>query len=199
MKYPQVVERLLRLVNRLPGVGRKTAERYVFDFLLSWKMGDIQELSTVLLQMRESVGTCPICGCLSEAGKCYICSDTRREKEILCIVSSPKDVFTIENTQEFHGVYHVLQGLLSPLDGRGQEALRLDSLRKRVQENSVKEIIIAVDSTLEGDTTALVLKEELADLPVTVYRPAFGIPVGSSLEYVDGGSLARAIAGRSLF
>lgn len=122
-----------------------------------------------------------------------------RRRDVLCVVGSPKEVYTLENTREFAGLYHVLPSLLSPLDGRGEEKLNLPKLISRIQKGEVRELILALDSSLEGDATCLFLKEKLSALPIKVSRLAFGIPVGSSLEFVDGGTLARALSARGSF
>ncbi|HXF29187.1 MAG TPA: recombination mediator RecR [Chlamydiales bacterium] len=199
MKYPRVLEQLIRLMQKLPGVGRKTAERYAFDLVLSWQPDELSQLSHLLIQAKAEIRRCNVCGALTDEVDCLFCSDTTRTKDVLCIVSSPREIFHMEATREFRGLYHVLGGLLSPLDGRGEEVLELPRLTARLENQNIKEIVLALDSTLEGDTTALYLKRALESYPVQVSRLAFGIPVGSSLEYVDGGTLARAFMGRASF
>jgi recombination protein RecR len=198
MQYPQNLERLFSFLRRLPGVGRRTAERYGFDLLLHWSKEEINGLSAALESL-ETIACCEVCGCLKDHAHCLFCFSPRRTKELLCIVASPREVFTIEQTGEFRGVYHVISGLLSPLDGRGAQEIGLEKLIARLQEGEIKEVIVALDSSLEGDTTALFLKDELSRFPITVSRPAFGIPVGSALEYVDGGTLARAFVARNKY
>ncbi|MDB6081567.1 MAG: recR [Chlamydiia bacterium] len=199
MKYPLAIEKLVRLLQNLPGVGRRTAERYAFNFLLEWEGEELFELSGLLSEMQSTIKQCSICSALTDSAECVFCSDSLRRRDVLCIVSSPREVFSIENTKEYRGLYHVLGGLLSPLDGRGDEVLELHKLTARLASQEIKEIVLALDSTLEGDTTSLYLKQELEAYPVTVSRLAFGLPVGSSLEYVDGGTLARAFLGRATF
>jgi recombination protein RecR len=199
MRYPQSLEKLLSHLQMLGGVGRRTAERYAFDFLLDWKEHEIHDFVACLNEARRSLTQCPICGALQDGEKCLFCADTTRRRDLLCIVATPREVFSIESTREFSGLYHVLGALLSPLDGRGEELLQLDKLTNRLHSTPIKEVVLALDSTLEGDTTALYLKQQLEMLPVKVSRLAFGIPVGSCLEYVDGGTLARAFLGRSVF
>lgn len=197
MQYPKSIERLCSLLHKLPGVGRRTSERYAFDLLLHWSEKERCDLERALTEL-TGVGFCQTCGSISE-GACSFCQNPGRRQDQLCIVASAKEVFTLEQTREYSGLYHVLKGLLSPLDGRGEEALGLESLFARIKTDGVKEIILALDSSLEGDATCLFLKEELKAFPVSVSRLAFGIPVGSSLEYVDGGTLARALSARSSF
>jgi recombination protein RecR len=199
MKYPHHLEKVLRMFNKLPGVGRKTAERYAFDLLLEWKKHEIDDFSDALSELQTTMSFCSECGALQEGSICPICSDDARRKELVCIVASPREVFAMEATGEYRGSYHVLGALLSPLDGRGEELLNIAKIIHRIQTKGVKEVILALDSTLEGDATALYLKQELEGLPISISRLAFGIPVGSSLEYVDGGTLARAFLGRAHF
>lgn len=199
MKYPFHFEKILRMLHKLPGVGRRTAERYAFDLLLEWKKSEIEEFAHTLSELKSAISQCQECGALQEGASCPICSDGARRKELVCIVASPREVFAMEATGEYRGCYHVLGALLSPLDGRGEELLNLPKIIRRIQTGGVKEVILALDSTLEGDATALYLKQELENLPVSISRLAFGIPVGSSLEYVDGGTLARAFLGRAHF
>ena len=195
MKYPSYLNRLIDSLRTLPGVGGRTAERFAFQ-MLTWSDAKLQELSGVIGGLAEAIAHCPTCGCLMEE-RCDYCDGEKRESNILCIVGSPKDVFAIEETGEYRGFYHVLDGLLSPLEGRGAEVLRLDRLAPRLDQ--MKEAIIALDSTVDGDATALYLKRELEHHQVHVSRLAFGLPMGSPLDYVDGGTLARAFSGRRTF
>jgi recombination protein RecR len=179
-------------------VGNKTAERYAFH-LLDWKKEEIIALSEAIVTLTTQVHTCEECGCFRDREGCRFCTPLRAAEGSLCIIASPRDLFPIEATGEQKGLYHVLGGLLSPLDGIGPEAFNLSSLKERLQKHSVEEVVIALDSTIEGDATALFLKSELESLPVAISRLAFGLPMGSSLEYVDGGTLARALASRNPF
>ncbi len=196
MRYPASIEKLQRLLQKLPGVGKRTAERFAFDFVLEWKPEEVRDIINLLSDVKSNIIKCVQCGALTENGRCLFCTDAARRSDVLCVVATAREVFHIENTREFRGLYHVLGTLLSPLDGRGEELLQLDKLLRRLHAAEVREVIIALDSTLEGDTTALFLKEQLEKYPIKVSRLAFGIPVGSSLEYVDGGTLARAFIGR---
>ncbi len=199
MRYPIAIEKLMRLLNKLPGVGRRTAERYAFDFLLQWKDEELVDIQSLLQEIKASIKKCDVCGSLTDADNCHFCSDTTRRRDLLCIVGSCREVYAIESTKEFRGTYHVLSALLSPLDGRGEEVLELGKITNRILSSEITEVIVALDSTLEGDTTSLFLKQHLEQFPVKVSRLAFGIPVGSALEYVDGGTLARAFLGRATF
>jgi recombination protein RecR len=199
MKYPLPIEKLMRALQRLPGVGRRTAERYAFDLALDWEKEELDLLQGALSDAKEHLTTCPICGALKDGQECFFCQDTRRRKDLLAIVATAREVFALEATGEYRGQYHVLGSLLSPLDGRGDERLRMAPLFSRLQKGEIKEVVFALDSTLEGDATALFLKEQLEPFSLSISRLAFGIPVGSSLEYVDGGTLARAFLGRATF
>lgn len=197
-KYPLELLMLISFFKKLPGVGNKTAERFAFQ-LLNWQEGDLNSFSETLGTLKEKIHHCTECGCLKETDSCSFCDITKRDTHILCITASAKDVYAIEETRTFRGLYHVIGGLLSPLDGRTPDSLYLSGLKKRLSSLPIKEIIIAFDSTLEGDATALFLKEELAAMGLSVSRLAFGLPMGSSLDYVDGSTLARALTGRNSF
>lgn len=197
-KYPHQLLILISYLKKLPGVGTKTAERLAFH-LLSWQSDELKNFSTVLADLKEKLLHCQECGCLMDEQKCPFCTAHVKDPHLLCVISSSKDVYAIEETHTYQGLYHVLGGLLSPLEGKSVEHLNLPKLKERIVRHQIKEIIIALDSTLEGDATALYLKEELAKWGVTTSRLAFGLPMGSSLDYVDGGTLARAFLGRHTF
>lgn len=198
MRYPDYFLKLIQVLKKLPGVGSKSAERFAFH-LLDWSDHQLNELGNTIKGIRQHLTYCPECGCLVGSTACGLCDLTKRDTDTLCIISSARDVFSIEETHEYRGLYHVLGGVLSPLDKKGPEHLRIPQLKKRLQDLPIKEIVIALDSTLEGDATSLYLKQELASYPQQISRLAFGLPMGSSLDYVDGGTLARALAGRNLF
>lgn len=198
MQYPRRLEKIFSLLQKLPGVGRRTAQRYAFDMLLRWSEANLEDFQAAINELK-SLHLCSECGCLADDAKCLYCSNPVRRQDQLCIVSSPKEVFTLESTREYSGLYHVLSGLLSPLDGRGEEKLGLSKLVSRISNGQICEVILALDSSLEGDATCLFLKEKLEFLPIKISRLAFGIPVGSSLEFVDGGTLARALSARGSF
>lgn len=198
MNYPKPLLQLISALRFLPGVGGRTAERYAFN-LLGWDEAQLTELARLITTCKKGLPLCETCGCLSDQEGCLICKDAGRDQTKLCVLSSLKDVYAIEQTGQFQGVYHVLKGLLSPLAGRTLQDVGVDLLIKRVEENGIKEIIIALDSTVEGDVTSLHIKRELAGKDVTISRLAFGLPMGSSLEYVDGGTLALALSGRRSF
>jgi recombination protein RecR len=198
MRYPPHLLKLIEVLKRLPGVGNKSAERFAFH-LLTWPEEQLRELGRVVSATKEQLKQCAICGCLMGEEGCSFCDLSQRDTSVMCVIASPRDVFSIEETHEYYGLYHVLGGVLSPLEQRGPEHLSLYKLKERLQNLQVKEIIIALDSTLEGDATALFLKQELATYPLQISRLAFGLPMGSALDYVDGGTLARAFAGRGSF
>lgn len=198
MRYPDHLLKLIQVLKRLPGVGNRSAERFAFH-LLGWTEEQLQELSSVVSETKNQLQHCTECGCLIGIEGCHFCHSTRRNRALLCVLASPRDVFAIEETHTFDGYYHVLGGVLSPLERKGPEHLSIGKLKERLATHPIKEIVIALDSTLEGDATALYLKQELSHFPVQISRLAFGLPMGSSLDYVDGGTLARALAGRGHF
>lgn len=197
-EYPSQILTLIAYLKKLPGVGRKTAERFAF-YLLEWTDEDLIKFSSQLKELKEKVVPCEECGCLKDAEKCPFCMSTNRDPSSLCLVSSPRDVYALEETRAFKGLYHVIGGLLSPLEGRNIEHLHLEKLEKRLAKHSIDEVIIAFDSTLEGDATALFLKEKLDKLGIKTTRLAFGLPMGSSLDFVDFGTLEKAFTGRQQF
>lgn len=197
-KYPPELNTLIAYLKKLPGVGTKTAERFAFHFL-EWPDHEIKEIACHLNSLKEKIQHCPQCRCLCDQTGCSFCNNPQRNPAQLCIISSAKDAYSLEETGAFRGHYHVIGGLLSPIDGKTPEHLNLDKLQTRVTQLGVKEIIIALDSTLEGDTTALYLKEQIQAWGIHVSRLAFGLPLGSSLDFVDGGTLARALTARQLF
>jgi len=195
-KYPEALRLLISHLKKLPGVGMRTAERFAFE-LLRWKSTELAAFGHQVATLSESVLVCNTCGCLkNQESACPFCNASTRDASSLCILSSPRDVYAIEDTKVFKGLYHVIEHLLSPLDGRHALSLRIDRIVERIEQHGVKEVILAFDSTLEGDTTALYLKEQLAKHAVSISRLAFGLPVGSTLEYIDGGTLTRALFGR---
>lgn len=195
MKYPTDLQTLITLLRKLPGVGSKSAERYAFA-LLEWKEKDLLNIASLLGTIRARIQSCADCGCIMDSGHCPFC--TKRDS-CLCIIAHAKDAYAIEDTHSYTGYYHVIETLLSPLDGRTPDQLNLDKLTQRIQTLQIKEVIIALDSTLEGDATALYLKQHLDALGLSVTRLAFGMPMGSTLDYIDEGTLSLAISGRRRF
>lgn len=197
MQYPSHLLKVINVLKRLPGVGTKSAERYAFH-MLGWPVEHLHEMAQALKEMPEKLKQCEECGCLKEH-HCSFCTEERKKSGFICVLSSPKEAFSIETTGEYKGLYHVLGGLLSPLDGLGPDKLSITLLKNRIINLKIQEMIIALDSTLEGDATALYLKHELEPLRITTYRLAFGLPMGSPIDYVDGGTLARALSAKSKF
>lgn len=197
-KYPFDLAQLIAFLKKLPGVGTKTAERFAFQ-LLNWPEEELQTFSTLFAQLKKKITQCEDCRCLTDNHCCPFCHNIMRDKTQLCIIASPRDAYSLEETGAYRGLYHVLGGLLSPLDGKTPEHLNLGQLKKRITSLQIKEIIIALDSTLEGDTTSLFLKEQILEWGLPVSRLAFGLPIGSSLDFVDGSTLARALTGRQSF
>jgi len=196
--FPNELLPLISYLKKLPGVGRKTAERFAFC-LLDWPEGDIKKFAAHLSQLQEKIFPCTTCGCLQDSAKCFFCDHTKRDPSVLCMIASARDVYAIEETRAYKGLYHVLGGLLSPLEGRSIDELTLNKLESRLSSSSISEVIIAFDSTLEGDATALFLKEKIEAIGIKTTRLAFGLPMGSSLDFVDYGTLERAFTGRQTF
>jgi len=197
-KYPKDLLTLIAHLKKLPGVGRKTAERFAFK-LLDWEDNGLNEFASSLSMLKEKVKPCETCGCLKDEHTCSFCDNPKRNQNELCIIAGARDVFSIEETGSFRGLYHVLGSLLSPLDGKTPECLNLPYLKERIQTLSVKEVILALDPTLEGDATSLYLKDQLENLGIEVSRLALGLPLGSSLDFVDEGTLSQAFSGRAKF
>jgi recombination protein RecR len=198
VKYPSDLAQLIAFLRKLPGVGTKTAERFAFQ-LLNWPEDELLAFSTLFAQLKKKIIRCSDCYCLIDNNLCPFCHNPIRDKTQLCIIASPRDAYSLEETGVYRGLYHVLGGLLSPLDGKTPEHLSLEHLKKRITLLRIKEIIIALDSTLEGDTTSLFLKEQIHAWGLPVSRLAFGLPMGSSLDFVDGSTLGRALIGRQSF
>lgn len=193
--YTKVLEDLINEFKKLPGVGPKTAERFAF-YVLKAQKGDVKALSDALIKVKETIGNCKVCNNLSESQVCSICVDPKRERSQVCIVEDPKDVMSLERSGGYKGLYHVLLGVLSPLDGVGPSELKIDALVERAKKGNIKEAIIATGSDTEGETTALYLTQLLKPLGIKITRIAYGIPVGSSIEYSDQATLAKAMEGR---
>ncbi len=191
------MEALLQALKKLPGVGPRTAERYVF-FLLSQPASIAKELSEAILRAKETIGFCSVCFNLADEEICSICRDPHRDGAVVCVVEDHRSIRAMEKAGGYKGLYHVLLGALSPLEGVGPRDLKIQELKKRILEREIQEIILATDSDLEGETTALYLVRELKALPkpLKVSQLASGIPMGSSIEYADQVTLTRALEGR---
>jgi recombination protein RecR len=189
------LDELTALLSRLPGVGKKSAARMACH-LLKTEQAFNDRLSERILNLKRDVRFCSSCGSFTEDDPCPVCRNTARDHSLICVVEQPQDVMTIEASREYEGIYHVLGGVISPLDGIGPERLAFSLLMRRVKSGGVREVILATNPTVEGDTTALYLKRLLADTGVAVTRLASGIPVGGDLEYADRLTLARSLRGR---
>lgn len=194
MYYPKTVCQIIELLKKLPGVGKKTAERYAFK-ILQWKENDLNALAFALNQLASQVSCCQECGCYIEENRCYFCQNETLAPK-LCIVAFGKDIYPICQTHVFKGYYHVLGGLLSPLEGTGIEDLRISNLKSRLEKRKIEEVILALDSTLNGDATALFLTKELSATGIKITKLASGLPLGCSLEFIDEGTLSQAFSGR---
>ena len=193
--YEGVIQELIDELSRLPGVGPKSAQRIAFH-LLQTEDDQAKTLAQVLLEVKERVRFCEICGNVAEEAQCNICRDPRRTKTAICVVEESKDVQAIERTREFRGTYHVLGGAISPIEGIGPDNLRIKELMERLGNPEIQEIIIATDPNLEGEATATYLTRMLSPLGITISRLASGLPVGGDLEYADEVTLGRAFEGR---
>ena len=193
--YDGIVQELIDQLGRLPGVGPKSAQRIAFH-ILQTESFDVTRLSQVLVEVREKVKFCDVCGNVTEEVTCSICRDPRRDPTLICVVEEAKDVVAIERTREFKGLYHVLGGAISPIDGIGPDDLRIRQLMTRLADGTVTEVIIATDPNLEGEATATYLTRLLNSLEINVSRLASGLPVGGDLEYADEVTLGRAFEGR---
>ena len=198
-QYPsQLLERAVEAFSQLPGVGRKTALRLVLH-LLRQSTEDVDSFANAVIRVKHDVKYCKVCHNISDNEICSICSDPRRDGSVVCVVENIQDVMAIENTQQFHGLYHVLGGIISPMDGIGPHDLEIESLVERVEEGTVKEIILALASTMEGDTTNFYISRKLKDTGVKLSVIARGISVGDELEYTDEVTLGRSILNRTPF
>ena len=193
--FERPVQRLIDELTRLPGVGRKSAQRLAFH-LLNVEESDARALAQAIVELREQTSFCSRCYNVTSGVECSICLDLRRDPTVLCVVERAQDIAVVERTREFNGRYHVLGGVLSPIDGIGPAQLRIEELAARLPTESVSEVIVATNPTIEGDTTAMYLARRFKPLGVTVTRPASGLPVGGDMDYADEITLGRALTGR---
>lgn len=189
------IEKLTTQLARLPGIGHKTAQRLAYH-ILSVPEAQALELAGAITAARREVHDCPVCGTYTDVTPCAICSDERRDGSLLCVVCDPRDVTSMEKTREFHGRYHVLHGVLSPMDGVGPNDIRINELVERVKTGEVREVILATNPDVEGEATASYIARLLRPMGVTCTRIAHGIPIGGNLEYTDEVTLAKALEGR---
>ena len=195
---PEPLERLIQELSRLPGIGPKTAQRLAFH-LLRADRSRAESLALAIGDVKARIGYCERCYNIAEGPLCFICSSTRRDASVICVVESALDVLAVERTSEFSGLYFVLHGVISPIDGIGPDQLHMSQLLDRVRAEGIAEVIVATDADIEGEATAVYLQRALMPLGVNVTRPAHGLPVGGDLEYADELTLARAFSGRRSF
>ena len=195
MEKLKALIRLEESLAKLPSVGKRSAERMAYA-MLNMEDDDLEEFSDAIKNLKQSIHVCPICGFLTEEDKCEICNDDEREKEVLMVVSYPKDVIAFENAESYHGLYHVLNGAISVSKGSSIEDLNISSLLERVKKGNFKEVIIATNPTIEGETTALYLARILGDEVEKVTRLAYGLQMGGNLDYTDSLTLSKAVEGR---
>ena len=196
MNYPKPIQHLISYFRKFSGVGRKTAERYAFQ-IITWSDDEVGKFAYFLKDLKKTLHLCQECGAILDSLSCKFCDSTSRDGSILCVISSPKDLFMIESTNTYNGMYQVLTSQLSPLDDTHPSDEELLRLKTRIEKQHIKELIIALDSTIEGDATALFLKKELKTFDIMITRLALGMPLGSSLEFLDEGTLSRALSTRT--
>ena len=193
--FPPTLEDLIDHFAALPGIGKKSAQRLAFH-ILSLPEGEAEGFARAILDAREHVHTCPVCQNLTDGELCPICKSDRRDRSLICVVAEPRDVLSIERSREYNGVYHVLHGVLSPMNRVGPDDIRIKELVERISAGGVGEVIMATNPDTEGDATAMYISRLLKPFGVTVTRLAYGVPVGSNLEFADDATLLRALEGR---
>lgn len=194
--YTKTMEKLISEFTRLPGIGQKSAERIVMHILKSPRE-NAAALSEAIIKLKDTIGFCKNCFNLSEGEACHICGDPARDRTTVLVVESPKDILAIEKSGAYKGLYHVLLGAISPLDGVGPDDIKIKELMRRIKSDKIKEVILATDADTEGETTALYISQLLRNQSVKTTRIAYGLPVGSHLEYADQATLAKALEGRN--
>lgn len=195
MIYPKSIATLIEQFQKFPSVGPKSAQRMAFH-LLKMPVSEVEKFAKSVVEAKQSTVACEICYNLSSTSPCEICSSTTRDKSTICVVAETKDLIAIEKTNEYKGLYHVLQGLISPIDGIGAEDIRIKELLSRLTDENVKELILALSPSVEGEATSLYLTKLVKPFGITVSRIAFGLPVGTDLEFADEITLAKALEGR---
>ena len=193
--FPPSLENLIDKFAALPGIGKKSAQRLAFH-ILSLPDGEAESFASAIIDAKGSVHCCPVCQNLTDGEICSVCGDGRRDKSVICVVAEPRDVLSFERSREYRGVYHVLHGVMSPMNHIGPDDLKISELISRVSEGEVAEVIMATNPDTEGDTTAMYISRLVKPFNVKVSRLAYGIPVGSNLEYADDATLTRALEGR---
>ncbi len=193
--YAAPIAKLIDELSRLPGVGSKTAQRLAF-YIINMPLEDVERLSEAITRAKKNIRYCKICCNITDSDTCNICSDVKRDNSTICVVEDPKDVVAMEKTREYKGMYHVLNGAISPMEGIGPEEIRIKELLRRISENDIKEIILATNPNIEGEATAMYISKLLKPAGIKVTRIAHGIPVGGDLEYADEVTLMKAMEGR---
>lgn len=193
--YALPIANLIEELSKLPGVGRKTAQRLAF-YILEMEPIEAERLANSIITAKEKIKYCSICCNLTDDDPCYICNDKKRDNSIICVVQGPKDVVAMEKTKEYTGLYHVLQGAISPMDNIGPDDIKIKELLKRIQGGEVKEVILATNPTVEGEATAMYISKLLKPMEIKTTRIAYGIPVGGDLEYYDEVTLSKAMENR---
>ena len=193
--FPPALEKLVEQFARLPGIGKKTAQRLAF-FVLSLPEHEVETFARAVLHAKESIALCPVCQNLTERELCQLCDDPSRDRGLICVVAEPRDVIAMERSREFLGVYHVLHGVISPLNHVTQDDIKIKELLQRVASGGVREVIMATNPDTEGEATAMYISRLLRPMEIKVTRLAYGVPVGSQLEYADEVTLSRALEGR---
>ncbi|MFJ7738796.1 recombination mediator RecR [Lysinibacillus sp. NPDC097287] len=195
MYYPEPISKLIDSFMKLPGIGPKTAARLAF-FVLTMKEDDVLSFSKALIDAKRNLSYCSVCGNITDIDPCHICSDKQRDASVICVVQDTKDVIAMEKMRDYHGKYHVLQGAISPMDGVGPEDINVASLLVRLQDETVQELILATNSTIEGEATAMYISRLVKPSGIRTTRIAHGLPVGGDLEYADEVTLSKAMEGR---
>ncbi|MHD0398655.1 recombination mediator RecR [Staphylococcus simulans] len=196
MHYPEPISKLIDSFMKLPGIGPKTAQRLAFH-VLDMKEDDVVQFAKALVDVKRELTYCSTCGHITEEDPCYICQDKQRDRSVICVVEDDKDVIAMEKMREYKGLYHVLHGAISPMDGIGPEDINIPSLIERLKDDEVKELILAMNPNLEGESTAMYISRLVKPIGIKVTRLAQGLSVGGDLEYADEVTLSRAIAGRT--
>ncbi|TCS95436.1 recombination mediator RecR [Hazenella coriacea] len=195
MYVPEPISKLIDGFMRLPGIGPKTAQRLAF-FVLTMEEDDVLDLAKALVRAKRDLRTCSVCGNITDTDPCYICSDKKRDRSVVCVVQDTKDLMAMERTREFHGLYHVLHGAISPIEGIGPDELKIPDLLRRLGDDTVQELILATNPNIEGEATAMYLSKLVKPFGIKVTRIAHGLPVGGDLEYADEVTLTKALEGR---
>ncbi len=196
MHYPEPISRLIDSFMKLPGIGPKTAQRLAF-YVLNMKEDDVVDFSKRLLQVKRELTFCSVCGHITDVDPCYICEDKNRDRSTICVVQDTKDVIAMEKMREYNGLYHVLQGAISPMDGIGPEDINIPSLLERLKDEEVKELILATNPNIEGESTAMYLTRLIKPIGIKTTSLAHGLPIGGDLEYADEVTLSKAIEYRT--